>query len=209
MSLFSKAFQSQGGFSSWTEGGSLSPQEKVWGVPWRGLAILTGKATRASAQTAEQPSGRPPKIAYAKDTTTICPYCAVGCGLIVSSQDGKIINIEGDPDHPINEGALCSKGQSLFQVANNERRLAKVKYRAPGAADWEEKDWDWALDKIARNFIKTRNETFVKAENGVTVNRTDGVACLGGAALDNEECYLLVKLARSLGIVYLEHQARL
>jgi anaerobic selenocysteine-containing dehydrogenase len=154
-------------------------------------------------------NGRPLKIGYATDTTSICPYCGVGCGLLVSSKDGKIINIEGDPDHPINEGALCSKGGSVFQVAHNERRLDKVRYRAPGASEWQEVDWDWAIDKITRNYIKTRNETFVKDENGVTVNRTDGVACFGGAALDNEECYLLSKLTRAMGMVQVEHQARI
>ena len=177
------------------------------------LAALAWAATtprKAAALPDVGPvNGRPLKIAYASDTTSICPYCGVGCGLLVSSQDGKIINIEGDPDHPINEGSLCSKGGSVYQVAHNERRLDKVRYRAPGASDWQEVDWDWAVDKIARNFIKTRNTTFVKEENGVTVNRTDGVACLGGAALDNEECYLLAKVSRAMGLTQVEHQARI
>lgn len=163
----------------------------------------------ARAQTSWAVNGRPLKIAYATDKTSICPFCGVGCGLLVSAQDGKIINIEGDPDHPINEGALCSKGNSVFQIAQNERRNQKVLYRAPNASDWQEVEWDWALDKITRNFIKARNETFVKSENGVTVNRTDGVCNFGGAALDNEECYLLSKLARSMGLVRIEHQARI
>lgn len=174
------------------------------------LAWVTATPKKAAAFPDASPvDGRPLKIAYASDTTSICPYCAVGCGLLVSSKDGKIINIEGDPDHPINEGALCAKGCSVFQVAHNERRLDKVRYRAPGASDWQEISWDDAIDKIVRNYIKTRNETFVKEENGVTVNRTDGVACLGGAALDNEECYLLAKLTRAMGIVQVEHQARI
>ena len=174
------------------------------------LAWIAGTPRKAAALPDVGPvNGRPLKIAYAKDTTSICPYCGVGCGLLVSSRDGKIINIEGDPDHPINEGSLCSKGGSVFQVGRNERRLDKVRYRAPGASDWQEVDWDWAIDKIAKNYIKTRNETFVKEENGVTVNRTDGVGCLGGAALDNEECYLLSKVARAMGICQVEHQARI
>ena len=144
-----------------------------------------------------------------KETTTICPYCGVGCGQIVSARDDKVINIEGDPDHPINEGALCSKGSALYQVANNERRLKKVLYRAPGSDKWEEKDWDWAIEKIAARIKKTRDKTFIGKEKGKVVNRTDGIACLGGAALDNEECYLLSKTARALGITYLEHQARI
>jgi len=174
------------------------------------LALAVAAPKKAAALPDVGPiEGRPLKIAYAKDTTSICPYCGVGCGLLVSSRDGKIINIEGDPDHPINEGALCSKGGSVFQIANNDRRLDKVRYRASGASDWQEVDWDWAIDKIAKNFINARNATFVKEEDGVTVNRTDGVACFGGAALDNEECYLLSKLTRAMGLVRIEHQARI
>lgn len=150
------------------------------------------------------------KIKYARETTSICPYCAVGCGFIVHASGGKIINIEGDPEHPINEGSLCSKGSALFQVANNEKRLRKVMYRAPYSNKWETKTWDWALDKIASNMKKTRDSTFVtKDKKGRVVNRNEGTACLGGAALDNEECYLYSKFARTLGVVYLEHQARI
>lgn len=151
----------------------------------------------------------PEKIRYAKETTTICPYCAVGCGQIVSVRDGKVINIEGDSDHPVNEGSLCSKGISLYQVVNNERRLTHVLYRAPGGTEWEEKSWDWALPRMAQLIKKTRDETFRTTENDRPVNRTEGIACLGGAALDNEECYLYSKFARAIGIVYLEHQARI
>jgi len=150
------------------------------------------------------------KTFRSKETTTICPYCGVGCGLIVSVRDGKVINIEGDPDHPINEGSLCAKGAALFQVSNNERRLSKVLYRAPGASSWEEKNWDWTIKKIAENIKKTRDATFKeKDEKGRIINRTEAIACLGGAALDNEECYTYSKFARSLGVVYLEHQARI
>ncbi len=146
-------------------------------------------------------------------TTTICPYCAVGCGLIVQTKKGKIVNIEGDPDHPINEGSLCSKGSALFQVANNERRLTKVQYRAPGSDKWQEKSWDWAIDRIAKRIKESRDANFVKSETidgkRYTVNRNEGMAFLGGAALDNEECYLWGKMARGLGVSYLEHQARI
>ena len=144
-----------------------------------------------------------------KQTLTTCPYCAVGCGIICHTKDGKLVNTEGDPDHPVNEGALCSKGSALFQLAENERRLTKVRYRAPGSDKWEEKSWDWALPRIAGLIKKTRDATFRKTSKGATVNRTEGIAFLGGAALDNEECYLYTKLARSLGIVYHEHQARI
>ena len=151
----------------------------------------------------------PPKIRHAKETTTICPYCGVGCGLIVHSKDGVIVNIEGDPDHPINEGALCSKGASIYQLNRNDRRLSKVLHRKPGADSWEEISWDDAANRIVELVKKTRDETWVPSDGGATVNRTDGIACLGGAALDTEECYLLSKTMRSLGVVWLEHQARI
>jgi formate dehydrogenase major subunit len=149
------------------------------------------------------------KTVNTTESTTICPYCGVGCGLIVSAREGKVINIEGDPDHPINEGSLCSKGSALFQVAVNERRLQKVKYRAPGSSDWEEKSCDWALSEIAKRVKQTRDATFIKMEDDKIINRTNGIACMGGAALDTEECYVLAKFARSIGITYLEHQARI
>lgn len=143
------------------------------------------------------------------ETTSICPYCGVGCGVVVSTKDGKIVNIEGDQDHPINEGSLCSKGMALYQVATSDRRLTKVLYRPAGGDRWEERSWDWAIPEIAKRIAATRAATFEEASNGKIVNRTTGIACLGGAALDTEECYLYAKLARALGIVYLEHQARI
>lgn len=159
------------------------------------------------------------KIRTAKATPTICPYCSVGCGILVYSENGKLVNTEGDPDHPINQGSLCSKGSALYQIHDNERRLQKPLYRAPGSDHWEEKDWDWMLDKIAEKVKVTRDNNFItketitdektKTKTDVTVNRTDAIASLGGAALDNEECYLLQKLMRGLGVVYLEHQARI
>jgi formate dehydrogenase major subunit len=152
------------------------------------------------------------KLKGAKESTTICPYCGVGCGLIVSTRGGKIINIEGDPDHPINQGSLCAKGNAIYQIAINpiKRRLDKVQYRRPGGDKWEEISWDQAIKMIARRVKDTRDKTFIeKDNNGVTVNRASGLFSLGGAALDNEECYLVSKFARLLGITYLEHQARL
>ena len=148
-------------------------------------------------------------------TTTVCPFCAVGCSMIVHVKDGSVENIEGDDESPINRGSLCSKGEAMFQVANNDRRLKKVMYRAPGSDRWEEKPWDWALERIAQLMKETRDRTFRLSEKNdkdgkeYRVNRTEGMAILGGAGLDNEECYLLSKFARSMGIVYLEHQARL
>ena len=176
------------------------------------------------------------RIKGAKETTTVCCFCSVGCGILVHTRDGKVINTEGDPDHPVNEGALCSKGGSLFQVVTNENRVKKPRYRAPGAAAWQEVEWDWALDRIARRIKDTRDRTFkataksnirekkvadtpdesglfpeimVDVEKEFPVNRTNGIAHVGSAALDNEECYLIQKLVRSWGLVHVEHQARL
>jgi len=145
------------------------------------------------------------------ETTTICPYCGVGCGFVVASENGVLVNLEGDPDHPINQGGACAKGGAQFQLsAHNPLRLRKVRYRAPGSSQWEEKPWDWAIGEIAKKIKKTRDENWVtKDKGGDTVNRTEGIASLGGAALDNEECYLISKLMRALGLVYIEHQARI
>ncbi len=145
------------------------------------------------------------------EKTTICPYDGSGCGFLVATENNKVVNIEGDPEHPVNRGGGCAKGASLRQLsAVNPRRLSKVLYRAPGATAFSEKSWDWAITEIAQRIKKTRDAAFIEKDSkGNTVNRNEVIANLGGAALDNEECYLLVKLARSLGIVYLEHQARL
>jgi len=150
------------------------------------------------------------RIRGAVATTSICPYCAVGCGIRIHSKKGKIVNVEGDAEHPINRGSLCSKGASLIQVANNPKRVTKPKYRAPGADAWETVEWDWALDRIAERIKDTRDRTFTeKNTRGEAVNRCDGIAHVGSAALDNEECYILQKWLRSLGLVYIEHQARI
>jgi formate dehydrogenase major subunit len=145
------------------------------------------------------------------EKSTICPYDASGCGFLVAAENGKVMNIEGDPDHPINRGAACAKGASLRQLsADNPWRLNKVLYRAPGGTDWEEKSWDWALSEIANRIKTTRDASFIgKDDSGKVVNRTEAIANLGGSALDNEECYLLAKLTRALGVVYLEHHARI
>lgn len=153
------------------------------------------------------------KVKSARQTTTICPYCAVGCGLICSADTSakNIINIEGDPDHPINEGSLCAKGAALFQTtANNPNRLRKVLYRAPGSDQWREKSWEWALDTIAKRVKDTRDKNFIeKNAKGETVNRTEAIAHIGSAALDNEELWPLQAMMRALGLVYIEHQARI
>lgn len=150
------------------------------------------------------------RIKTAKENMTVCCFCSVGCGAIVHTSDGKVINIEGDPDNPLNQGTLCSKGEAMYQLTKNKRRVDTVLYRAPGAKDWQTKDWDWAMKEIAKRVKKTRDSSFMEMdEAGITVNRTEAIAQLGGAAHDNEECYLLSKLGRALGIVYMEHQARI
>jgi len=150
------------------------------------------------------------KTRYARESTTICPYCGVGCSLIVATMNRNVINVEGDPDHPINEGSLCCKGQSLYQVATSDRRLKKVLYRAPRSTEWEEVSWEWAIERIADRAKRARDASFTEQdERGRTVNRTHAIAALGGAALDNEECYLYGKLMRALGLVFIEHQARI
>jgi len=150
------------------------------------------------------------KIRYAKETTTTCPYCSVGCSIIVSTAEGKVINTEGDPNSPINAGALCSKGSSLYQMNVNVNRLDKPLYRAPYASEWTEVSWEWALDKMAKNVKKSRDESFrLTNAKGQVVNRTEGIASVGSAALDNEECFLYQKFLRGLGLVYIEHQARI
>jgi formate dehydrogenase major subunit len=153
-------------------------------------------------------------------TSSICCYCAVGCGLLVgtSTTDSNAVYVQGDPDHPINQGSLCSKGQAMGQIhtvdgAPNPRRLTVPLYRAAGATTWTTMNWNTALGMIAAKIKATRDATTVEQElideTLTPVNRCDGIACLGGAAHDNEECYLLVKLMRALGLVYIEHQARI
>jgi formate dehydrogenase major subunit len=153
-------------------------------------------------------------------TTSICCFCAVGCGLLVgtSTTDPDAVYVQGNPDHPINQGSLCSKGQAMGQVhtvdgAPNPRRLTVPLYRAAGATTWTTMNWNTALGMIAAKIKATRDATTVETElidgTPTPVNRCDGIACLGGAAHDNEECYLLVKLMRALGLVYIEHQARI
>lgn len=174
-----------------------------------GALILPAGAVRAAAVQSfplHKPIG---------ETPTICCYCGVGCGAIVAAQDSQVVNMEGDPDHPINRGSLCSKGASSPQIHTvdgeiNPYRLQAVLYRAPGATEWEEKSWDWALAQIARRIKDTRDPDFQTVDSeGRTVNRVETIGALGGAALDNEECALLVKMLRGLGLVYLEHQARI
>jgi formate dehydrogenase major subunit len=152
------------------------------------------------------------RIEGAEKFHSICPYCAVGCSQLVYVKDKKIINIEGNPDSPINRGTLCPKGSATYSLTVNPHRLTTVKYRAPYSARWEEKPLEWAMDRIAQLVKKTREENFIEKSQtkpDLTVNRTEAVGHLGGATLDNEENYLILKLFRSLGIVSIENQARI
>ena len=156
------------------------------------------------------------KIARASETRSTCPYCAVSCGVIIYTLGDKaknvtpqVIHVEGDPDHPINRGTLCPKGASLEQDIMNDRRLLKPQVRRPGATDWADISWDDALNEIAARVKKTRDDTFIEKDaNGKTVNRCEGIAFTGGCTDTNEFNYLVVKSMRSLGVCYLENQAR-
>jgi formate dehydrogenase major subunit len=150
------------------------------------------------------------RIKDAKITPSVCPYCSVGCAMLVHTVDGKIVNIEGDPRSPHNEGTLCPKGAATFQLHVNPNRPIKVLHRAPGASDWEVWDLDRAMDRVAELVKKTRDETFVeRLPSGKLVNMTPAIFSLGGATLDVEWNHLQQKLLRGLGIVALENQARI
>ncbi len=170
-----------------------------------GTLLIPAKAVRAAEARIY------PLHKRISETYSICPYCSCGCGLIAATdQSGHVVNLEGDPENPANRGALDPKSIASRQMANSPLRLQKVLYRAPGATEWEEKDWEWAIPEIAKRIKKTRDQTFEEEdENGVTVNRTQGIAFLGGAANNNEDCYVAVKLTRALGLVNIEHQARI
>jgi len=156
------------------------------------------------------------KIARASETRSTCPYCAVGCGVLIYTIGDKaknvtpqVIHVEGDPDHPTNRGTLCPKGSSLEQDMLNPRRLTKPQVRRPGATDWQDISWDDALNEIAHWTKKTRDDTFVEKDaNGRAVNRCEGISFIGGCTDTNEFNFLDVKAMRGLGLVYLENQAR-
>lgn len=152
------------------------------------------------------------RLKGAKQSHSICCFCAVGCGLVVSTDEatGRSLAVEGDPDHPVNEGTLCSKGQAIWQTAEVSPRVLKPMYRAPGSADWEEKTWEWMISAIAERVKATRDAGFTeKNAKGQLVNRCETIASVGSAALDNEDCWLLQGIMRHLGLTYIEHQARI
>ncbi len=151
------------------------------------------------------------RLRGATKTASVCPYCAVGCGQLVYTRDGKIIDIEGNPDSPINEGTLCPKGANTFQLAVNPHRVKHVLYRAPYSDHWEQRTLDWALDRIAERVRTTRDAGFQeKTEDGLLLNAVTNMGTLGGATLDNEENYLIKKLfCGGLGVISIENQARI
>ena len=150
------------------------------------------------------------RIQNAKTVPSVCPYCAVGCGLLVHTVDGQIVNIEGNPASPINQGNLCPKGAATYQLHVNPNRLTKVLHRAPGATAWEEWELDRAMDRIAELVKQTRDETFVeRLPDGKIVNQTLAMFSLGGATMDNEWNHVQQKLLRGLGVVAIENQARI
>ena len=141
---------------------------------------------------------------------SVCPYCAVGCGQLVSVRDGRITNIEGDPASPISRGRLCPKGAATFQLVTGSHRETRVRYRRPGGTEWESLPLEQAMDMIADRIIETRARTWEDVnDDGVPLRRTLGFAHLGGATLDIEENYLLKKLYTALGAIQIENQARI
>ena len=150
------------------------------------------------------------RIRGAKVTPSVCPYCAVGCGTLVHTQQGTIVNVEGNPDSPINRGNLCPKGAASYQLHVNPNRLTKVLHRAPGALAWEEWDLERAMDRVAELVAETRDKTFVETTpEGKVTNSTLGIFSLGGATMDNEWNHVHQKLMRGLGVVAVENQARI
>jgi formate dehydrogenase major subunit len=150
------------------------------------------------------------RIAGLKATASVCPYCAVGCGQVVYTRGGELVDIEGDPRSPINQGTLCPKGAASRQLVDQPGRLTKVRYRRSGGTEWEELELERAMDMIAERLIRTREETFEERDHrGWKVDRTLGFAHLGGATLDNEENYLIKKLFTAMGAVQIENQARI
>jgi formate dehydrogenase major subunit len=200
------------------QGGGLSRRDFLRTSAGGGFA-LGGFLSLGTDLRAAQAEVRRLKIAGAREVPSVCPYCAVGCGQLVSVRDGKIINIEGNPESPISRGTLCPKGAATYQLAVNPLRTTQVWYRAPGATEWDKtKTLDWAMDRIAQLTKQTRDATFHetwtttdKDGKQVTkkVNHTLAIASLGGATMDNEWNYLQCKLIRALGAVFLENQARI
>lgn len=189
----------------------ITRREFLKGATWTGVGL-------ALAQLGFDP--RPVQAAAAelrtvgaREVWSTCTYCSVGCGLVAYVRDGKVIHIEGDPEHPNNDGGLCSKGSSLSVIPNSPRRLTRPLRRAPGSDRWEPISWEDAFDRIAWKIHEVREQYWIRQETldgqVYTVNRNEAMGFFGTALVTNEEAYLWVKMARLLGAVYIDHQARL
>ena len=184
-------------------------------IKWTGVGAGTLALSELGFDLAQAYSVRQTlRIAGATQAHSVCPYCAVGCSLLAYTRkeaDGttRLLQIEGDPDSPVNEGRLCPKGATAMDLAISTRRVERPLYRAPGASTWQQVSWDFVLDKVAQNIKATRDRTFVTTDAaGNVVNRCEGLAFAGGAAFSSEEGYFATKVMRGLGAVYLEQQAR-
>ncbi len=172
---------------------------------------LTTPAETSREPFSRQTLAKTSRLRGATVTESVCPYCAVGCGQLIYAKGGKIIDIEGHPESPVNEGTLCPKGANAFQLAVNPHRVTHVLYRAPYSDHWERKTLDWALDQIARRVGAARDADFTERnEAGRLLNSVRSIGTLGGATIDNEENYLIKKLfGGGLGVVSIENQARI
>jgi formate dehydrogenase major subunit len=181
-------------------------------VQWPVIRQLTGSdplGRGTAAQSARQEQWVPRTKTADRVVGSVCPYCAVGCGQRVYVKDEKVVQIEGDPDSPVSRGRLCPKGSASLQLTTGPSREQRVKYRRPHGTDWEDLDLDTAMDMIADRVIKSRRQHWEYEVDGKRVNRTMGIASLGGATLDNEENYLMKKLYTALGAIQIENQARI
>ena len=175
------------------------------------LDVLSNHVGRLPNPISESTRQAHSRLRGAEVSTSICPYCAVGCSQLVYVKDGRVIDIEGNYESPINGGTLCPKGAATFQLVVNPHRVTTVKYRPPYGQEWEERPLTWAVERIARLVKQARDESFEQRDSeGVSVNRTHAIGHFGGATLDNEENYLIKKLfTGGLGIVGVENQARI
>ena len=154
--------------------------------------------------------GKMSRTKGATEVHSVCPYCAVGCSQLIYTKGGKIIDIEGNPESPINGGTLCPRGSNTFQLAVNPHRIRHVMYRAPYSDKWEQKPLDWAMERIAQRTKETREKGFIEERDGTKLNHLTNMMSLGGATMDNEENYLIKKFfGGGLGMVAIENQARI
>ena len=174
------------------------------------VAKEIAQAGMDGSAVSERTRGLRSRLHGVETVSSICPYCAVGCATLIHVRDGQIVDIEGNPESPINEGTLCPKGADTFQYTINPNRLTKALYRRPYGTAWEEVDLEWAMDRISERIRETRDRTFIEEDDeGRPVRHTPAIGFLGGAALDNEENYLIKKCCIGAGIVHVENQARI